>query len=246
MSDGPVKPNGSEPRRRSYRSPERERRAQQTRERIVSAAESLFLAEGYAATTIRTVAHKADVAEQTVYLAFKNKPALLDAVIDAAIGGPTGATWRTQLEAALTRPPEQLLRDFAHATAGVMQRTARVLAVAEAAATTDRDLAASRERGHAAMRAQFQRVAAELHRHQALTMRQRDAAATIYALASDAVFLRLTDAYGWTARRYAKWLGDVLVAALLDRRRDSGARLSAVRLSRSGARLLLRTCPSDH
>jgi AcrR family transcriptional regulator len=181
----------------------------------VGAAESLFLTDGYAATTIREVAGRADVAEQTVYLVFKNKSALLDAVIDAAVGGPSGATWRTQLETALEQTPERLVREFARAASGVMERTARVLAVAEAAAASDHDLAAARERGHAAMRAQFGRVAARLHEHRALAMRERDAAATIYALASEAVFLRLTDGYGWTTRRYARWLGDVLAATLL-------------------------------
>lgn len=213
MSRRPVKPD--QPERRSYRSPSRERRAQETRARIIRAAGSLFLADGYSATTIRAVAREAGVAEPTVYLVFTNKPALLDAVIDAALGGATGATWRNQLEAALTRPSEELLSEFAKATAGVMERTARILAVAGAAATTDPDLAESRSRGHAAMRAQLERVAAQLHAHEALVVSRPDAAATIYALASDAVYLRLTDGYGWNTRRYATWLGDVLRAALL-------------------------------
>jgi hypothetical protein len=139
-------------------------------------------------------------------------------VIDAAIGSTTGTTWSRQLEAALVQPPEQLLRAFGHATAGVMERTARILAVAEAAATTEHELAQSRARGHAAMRTQFERVAKVQSDRAAPRGRidERDAAATIYAFASDAVFLRLTDGYGWSPRRYGKWLGDVLLATLLD------------------------------
>ena len=215
-----VKAGAASSERRSYRSPERERRAQETRARIVAAAESLFLTDGYAATTIRAVAHKAEVAEQTVYLVFKNKPALLDAVIDAAIGGPTGTTWRTQLEAALTRPPEELLREFAAATAGVMTRTARILAVAEAAAITEPELAESRKQGHAAMRSQFERIAQALHEQRALAaqIRPRDAAAAIYALSNETIFLRLTDGYGWSKRRYGTWLADTLIATLLQPR----------------------------
>jgi len=211
---------GGSPERRTYRSPGRERRAQETRARIVSAAESLFLADGYGATTVGAVARRAGVAEQTVYLVFKNKPALLDAVIDTAIGGPTGATWRRQLETALTQPPEQLLRALAGATAGLMKRTARILAVAEAAALTDPELAKARERGHTAMRAQFERVASALHERGTLAgpISDRDTTATIYALTSDAIFLRLTEGYGWNARRYGKWLGDILVATLLEPR----------------------------
>jgi TetR/AcrR family transcriptional regulator, regulator of autoinduction and epiphytic fitness len=212
---------GAPSERRTYRSPEREQRARETRARIVTAAESLFLTDGYAATTIRAVAQKAEVAEQTVYLVFKNKPALLDAVIDGAIGGPTGATWRTQLEAALTRPPKELLREFAVATAGVMARTARILAAAEAAAITAPELADSRKQGHAAMRTQFERIAERLHEHRALAaqLRPRDAAAAIYALSNEATYLRLTDGYGWSKHRYGTWLADTLIATLLDPRR---------------------------
>jgi TetR/AcrR family transcriptional regulator, regulator of cefoperazone and chloramphenicol sensitivity len=200
---------------RSYRSPGRERRAQETRARIVSAAESLFVTDGYSATTIRAIARKAAVAEQTVYLIFKNKPALLDAAIDAALGGPSGTAWRTELEDALTRPPEQLLRAFAQATARVMERTAPILAAAEAAATVEPELRDSRERGHRQMRKRFQQVADTLQDLKALAGSSEHATATIYALTSEAVYLRLTNGHAWDSETYGQWLGDLLVATLL-------------------------------
>ena len=48
------------------------------------------------------------------------------------------------------------------------------------------------------------------------SVRAEDVAATVYALTSDTVYLRLTRGYGWSPSRYAEWLGDLLVAALLD------------------------------
>lgn len=65
----------------------RQRRAQQTREHIREAAKELFLARGYAATTITEIARTAAVAPQTVYFVFGSKAALLSAIMDAAIGG---------------------------------------------------------------------------------------------------------------------------------------------------------------
>lgn len=47
---------------------------------IIEAARTLFTTEGYESTTIADVAKKAGVAVGTVYLYFKNKPELLDAV----------------------------------------------------------------------------------------------------------------------------------------------------------------------
>src|SRR5215475_3138839 len=67
--------------KRTYDSTSRRAAAELTRDRMCAAAETLFLRDGYARTTIRAVAKAADVAEATVYLAFADKGALLDAVI---------------------------------------------------------------------------------------------------------------------------------------------------------------------
>ena len=218
MSDRPVKRAAGEARRRAYHSPERARRASETRARIITAARSLFLEAGYFATSIRAIAAEAGVAEKTVYLAFNNKATLLDAVIDAAIGGAQEPVpLAEQREALLASPPREIITHLGEASAGVMQRTARVLAMTEAAATVDRDLAVLRERGHAAMRSNFGRVAAALHAHGALAegITEEQATATIYALANDSVYLRLVDGYGWSAQQYGRWLAHTLSATLL-------------------------------
>ena len=73
MSRRPVK--------RKYDATSRAAAAAKTRERICAAAEARFLRDGYARTSVRAVAKDAGVAEATVYLAFADKAALLDAVI---------------------------------------------------------------------------------------------------------------------------------------------------------------------
>ena len=55
----------------------RQRKAQATRRRVLDAAETLFIRDGYATTTMAAIAGEADVAVQTVYAVFGTKRALL-------------------------------------------------------------------------------------------------------------------------------------------------------------------------
>ena len=69
--------------------PLRQAQVAHTEERILAAATELFLAEGYAATTLAAVASRARVAARTVYVRFGTKAALFKRVIDVAIVGDT-------------------------------------------------------------------------------------------------------------------------------------------------------------
>ena len=70
--------------------PTRKARAAATRRRIVECAHELFIEDGYAATTMPAVAAAAGVAVQTVYLVFRTKGDLLQAVYELAVLGPEG------------------------------------------------------------------------------------------------------------------------------------------------------------
>lgn len=78
-----VKP----PDRRPYRSAVRADSARRTRQAVLAAAAELFLARGYAATSLADVAARAMVARPTVFAAFGSKAALLRAVVDVALAG---------------------------------------------------------------------------------------------------------------------------------------------------------------
>jgi AcrR family transcriptional regulator len=73
--------------RRRYDASGRHRQVQQSRARMLAAAQDLFLADGYSATTIPRVAREAGVSAQSVYKAFGNKGGLVKAVFDTAIAG---------------------------------------------------------------------------------------------------------------------------------------------------------------
>jgi AcrR family transcriptional regulator len=70
---------------RSYQSSVRTQGAQQTRDQLVSAAQELFLAQGWIPTTMTQVAATAGVARPTAYLHFATKLDLLTACIDASL-----------------------------------------------------------------------------------------------------------------------------------------------------------------
>src|SRR5207248_8516494 len=76
------------PRRpRKYSSALRARQAEQTRRQILSTAVTQFASNGWARTTVASVAEDAGVALDTVYTAFGSKKALLRAAMDVAIVG---------------------------------------------------------------------------------------------------------------------------------------------------------------
>ncbi|GAA1615338.1 MULTISPECIES: TetR/AcrR family transcriptional regulator [Kribbella] len=80
----PVK---KQAKRRPYRSAVRADSARRTRQAIVAAAGELFVAKGYAATSLAEVAEAAGVARPTVFAAFGSKAALLRQALDQALAG---------------------------------------------------------------------------------------------------------------------------------------------------------------
>jgi AcrR family transcriptional regulator len=204
--------------KRPYHTPKRDARARATRERIRTTAETLFLRDGYARTSMGAIAQAAGVAEKTVYLAFPTKAKLLNEIIVTALRAEDAPRpFRTRLQEALAAPPDRLLAEFAALTADLMARTARIMDLGETAASSDPQLAALRDRGHAAMRSDCHDVAATLAVRGALAVdiTTEDAASTIYAIANESVYLRLVDGCGWSPDRYHAWLERTLRKTLL-------------------------------
>lgn len=223
MTERHAKPSNEPPTipRRAYTSRKREQASRKTRQRIRAAAEHLFLRDGYVRTTTKAIAREAGVSEMTVFLAFNNKAALLSEIIRTTIRGDDDATpiaGRARWLEILDAPPDEILPRFAEFNGAVQLRTARILAVAEAAATTDEQLASRRDSSHAHIRADFQQVAEALARHRRLPQRltAAHAADVIYALTSPTTYLLLTDERGWTTRQYTEWLASLLQATLTD------------------------------
>jgi AcrR family transcriptional regulator len=74
-------------RSRTYDAPRRTAAAAETRQAILRAAKEEFEERGWAATTMRSIATRADVSPKTVEALFATKPALLEATLLATLGG---------------------------------------------------------------------------------------------------------------------------------------------------------------
>jgi AcrR family transcriptional regulator len=205
---------------RRYSTPKRDQRSAATRAAILAAAETLFLRNGYARTSMKAIAARAGVSEKTMYLAFATKPALLRQVIQLAVQGdetPVPLSERPEWRAVVDGPTDEVFHRFAARNAGLMTRTAAIIAVGEAAAFTDPELAEYRNHAHAATRANLRALAAELHRRGVLRsgITEHHAADVMYGVATDeSVFLRLTGECGWTADDYADLIARTLAATL--------------------------------
>jgi AcrR family transcriptional regulator len=153
------------------------------------------------------------VAEATVYLTFADKAALLDAVIVRA----TRDNASESLDAIAAAPPDEILPRMAASNAVLMARAARLIALGESASFMDAELRPLRERAHERLRAAFRVIADRLDAAGLLRGGPQEAADSLYAIASEATYLRMTDGAGLAPDRYAGWLADTLAAVLLTR-----------------------------
>ena len=223
--------------KRSYRSPARERRARQTRERILAAARTEFLGSGYAATTLRAVARAAGVSVATVELLFGTKPALLRATISFAIRGDADPVPMLQREWALraeaTLSPEDFLAIVARVLTDSAQRAAGlVVAAFEAARADESMLPVARQ-----LRAQRAETAAwivdgVIERAPLRIDADRDIAVdTIWLLMDPHGFCALTADRGWTPAQFEQWFADSAGRLLL----EPAARRSTVNSKRGSS-----------
>jgi AcrR family transcriptional regulator len=219
-SEPPVNHQESAPSSRPYRSDKRAEGARRTRQAIREAATTLFLRDGYVRTSMKAIARQAGVSEKTMYLAYDTKASLLRHVIQVAVRGdedPAPLSERPEWRAVFAGPANEALARFAALNARLMQRTATIIALGEAAAASDPELAAYRDRAHEAARDDVRALVAALDRAGALApgIDLGEAADTIYGLAADeSVYLRLTRECGWTDDRYADLIGRTLQAVL--------------------------------
>src|SRR3954453_2872745 len=119
--------------------------ARATRRRIVDAGAALFIAHGYAATTLEQIAGRAGVAVQTVYFHFGNKRTVLKQAVDiAAVGDdePVALLERPWLEQARAESdPERVIALWVRTSREVLTRIAPIMRVVRDAAGADQDMA---------------------------------------------------------------------------------------------------------
>lgn len=192
-----------------------------TRLRILDAAESLFIADGYASTTITAIAAAADVAVQTVYAVFGTKRAVLMELLAVRVVGDgeeiplrERADWRAMEAEADPRRQLGLLAAIATTIAG---RIAALYQVMAGAAASDPELAELYDRQQRSRYDDQRRVARALAGKDALRpgLSERHAADILWVLANPHTYRALVGERGWTTADYQRWLADLLAGVLL-------------------------------
>jgi AcrR family transcriptional regulator len=214
MTDG-VKP------RRRYDSPRRREQADATRSDILAAAQRLFEAHGYAATTMAAIAAEAGVALKTVYVAFETKSGLLRALWHLLLRGerddvPVGEQpWFREV---VDEPdPERQLRMTARNSRLVKQRAGALMEILRSAAPTDPDIATLWDRIQTDFHANQRAIVESLEEKGALRadLDVGGAADILWTLNHPNVWQLLVGERGWTADRFEDWLADALCSQLL-------------------------------
>jgi AcrR family transcriptional regulator len=207
--------------KRDYHSPVRAAQVELSRRRVLTAAREVFLAEGYAATSIAAIAARAGVVRETVYKLFGTKSSLLKRLYDETVAGDADDVpieqrdWWQQMLAA---DPHTLVATFARANAEVGARLAPMLAmIAAGAAAGDADLRALSATAEAERLAGTRSMVDALARKAALRddVGRDEAVDIAWALISPEMWQLLTQRRGWDAARYQAWLERSLRDSLL-------------------------------
>ena len=202
----------------TQRSSLRSEQAALTRSRIVEGAKAVFEARGYEGARIEDIASEAAVAVPTVYKVFANKRNLLKAAVEAAVrGGEAGeverqAWFREQLEEPTA---EGQLRLIARNARRMYDRAGQLLEVVRAAAASDGDIEALWRGIHEERLARASTSASRLASKAKLRTTVGEVALTLWALSVPELYVLQIRAGGLNPDDYERWLGDLLVAALL-------------------------------
>jgi AcrR family transcriptional regulator len=214
----PVKP------KRRYDSRRREHRARTTRRAIVDAARDQFLSNGYAATTVASIASSAGVSVETVYKSFGGKPGLVSAVADAGLAGagPVPAEVRSDELQRVETDPRAIIRGWGTLAAEVAPRVCPTLLLL-------RDASSDPEVAHVRGKLDSARLERMTHNARGLAdaghlrddVSVEHAAEVMWTYSSPELYELLVVIRGWPVQRYGTFIAHAMVAALLPDSRSS-------------------------
>lgn len=198
---------------RTYRSPLRAKRADETRTALLDAATDRFTTKGWAGTGMREVARQAGVAVETLYSHFSSKRKLFDAVVDRAVVAddkPVPVAQRPEFLAMGKGTRADRIVAAATITVAIHERTGPFARLVREAAATDGEIAevlrGTRQRQQDDIRAGLQLVL-----DRAPTGDELDA---VWPIVSPELYLLLVQDSGWPLAQYERWLAETLARVL--------------------------------
>jgi AcrR family transcriptional regulator len=205
----------SDQKKRPYRSQVRQRQAEETQRRILTAARSLFESRGYAATTLEAIAEQALVSPKTIEAVFGSKRALLAEVIN-----PEAFSLRARQlieELRTTEDGTRQLSLVAQITRQAYEPLVSSLELLRTAGAVAPELAEVRRQIETRRRQNQARLIASLREQGALRpgLSLEEATDVLWAQTSYDLYRMLVVEQGWEPERYETWLAQLLVQQLL-------------------------------
>jgi AcrR family transcriptional regulator len=206
---------------RRYDTSRRAERTQASKRAVVAAAHELFLARGFADTTVDAISAASRVPIATVYRQFKTKTAILKQVIDTAVVGddaPVPLGDRSVVkDAQAANDPKAMTAAWAHVARRVFDSTAALRLVLRVAAALDTEAAALQDSIEQQRRVGQARVARALADKGFLAphLKESEARDIVYALMSIDTYRILRLEQRWSGARYERWLANALYQLLI-------------------------------
>ena len=191
-------------------------------DKILHAAMSLFITQGYPSTTVEMIAQEAGVAVQTVYFSFRAKANILKQLVDINVAGdaqPTAALQRAWVTDALAEPdPGRQLKIQVKGIASIHRRVAPLLNVLRSASDTDPAVGELWRANQEQRRALHRQLIVALRRKGGLPpqMRLGQAVDISYTVLGTELFHVLVTERGWSIAEWERWTLRVLHHELLD------------------------------
>jgi AcrR family transcriptional regulator len=205
--------------RRRYDSSGRQAQTRRNREAILDAAQRQFLEGGYAATTVAAVAAEAGVSVETIYKAFGGKSGLVRGIYDRGLAGPAPVPAYRRADEVREREtdPRAIIRSWGTIASEVSAVVSPVARLVRAAAAADPDMAALLKAHHDTRERRARHHARFLKRRGYLRedVSLAQAADILWTCTSDELYDLLVAQRGWSPARFARFLADFMITALL-------------------------------
>lgn len=205
--------------KRRYDATGRREQARRNQQAVLDTAEQLFLSDGYTGTTIAAIAREAAVSVETIYKAFGGKSGLVRALYERGLAGRglTPAYQRSDEMRTQERDPRTIMRKWGQLTAEVASVVSPIRLLMRSAALTDPEMAA--------LLADSDEERLVRMRHHAAFLKERgylrrgvtvdEATDVLWTCSSVELYELLVVGRGWSLRRFARFVSDFMIAALL-------------------------------
>ena len=205
---------------RTYDSRSRQAQAARNRDAILDIAKNRFLADGYAATTMASLAADAGVAVDTVHKAFGGKVGLARAIFERGLAGEgvISAPQRSDSMQNSEPDPRVVVHRWGVFSTEVAPLIAPIYLLIREASAVDPEMATlladSQQQRRERMRHNARTLADRGHLREGVTL--ETATDVLWTYSSPELYELLVTNCGWDVAQYGRFLGDALSAALLD------------------------------